>query len=525
MNLETRLKQLVSGLLDDNLSKEDAKELDQLLKDNEEARKIYRRMMDMEMSLHESADFELPFQDLPEPEEMPDKFRSTRFQLHVFQAIAACLVTALIISLSVKSSKIETPARVQLPHVKNEIEAISLAKIADLSQDVQWQGTKRKLEEMIFEEILEIDSGMVLLRYENGAEIKLEGPCRYELKSLTYSKLAYGSLAARIPQAAQGFTVDSPTASVVDLGTEFSMLVKEDGETEVFVFEGEVETSLIGEDGNSLKHARLSKNEGVKIGKDLELLDEVNHASSFIRMDAQDNPPIDISPAYVQAVSNDDPVAYWRFEQGREFLNEKSELYPMSFENGLEALDGFLSFQQDNEHFIQVDSPIEGINSNGYSVEFWINPDEYRSQMSLLSFVLPGKPTWHLLYTSLTGKNDGLRHSPFNVRMSSRFPAANGSGHNCFSNQKFELQEWSHYVFVKDEESLKIYINGDLANSVATNLGSDDQAYQLCFGRIDPERSMRYFVGQMDELAIYNYPLTAQQIQSHFHAQSKVHSN
>ena len=74
---------------------------------------------------------------------------------------------------------------------------------------------------------------------------------------------------------------------------------------------------------------------------------------------------------------------------------------------------------------------------------------------------------------------------------------------------------------MKDDQSLAIYIDGELANTVKTSLGSDNQAYQLCFGRIDPERSMRYYVGQLDELAIYNYPLEADQIKGHFEAQVK----
>jgi hypothetical protein len=307
----------------------------------------------------------------------------------------------------------------------------------------------------------------------------------------------------------------------VDLGTEFSMKVDKNGTTEVFVFEGEVETSLIGEDGNTFKNARLNANQGVVINQDLNLFTEQSNVSTFSRITTNENPIIGISDEYVEVVKRDNPVAYWRFEEGNEHVNERSELYPLSFENGLAAENGVLRFKEGSDHYFEVNSSIHGINSNGYTVEFWLNPDEYRSQMSLLSFVLPDKPTWHLLYTSLTGKNDGLKHSPFNVRMSSRFPAANGMGVNCFSNQTFMTRQWNHYVFVKDNQSLSIYINGELTNTVTTSLGSDDQAYKLCFGRIDPERSSRYYVGQLDELAIYNYPLEVEQIKEHFEAQVK----
>lgn len=521
MSFETRVKHLVSALLDDKITKEEGEQLNKLLRESEEARKIYRRMVDMDIALQETSEFEAPFKDLPQPEEMPEKFRATRFQLHVFQAIAATLLIALVITFTESSPEVnKREVAKEMPQTE-KTEELVLARIIEMSSNVNWQGEPHFIGDDLFAEKLVLAKGSILIKYENGAEIKLEAPVSYELKSLSYAKIDYGDLAARIPQAAQGFTVDSPRASVVDLGTEFSMKVDENGETQVFVFEGEVETSLIGEDGNTFKNARLSANEGVVINDDLSLIKDQSKTSSFVRISTGENPIIGILDKYVEVVKNDQPVAYWRFEEGREHVNEASELFPLSFENSLAPENGILSFKEDSDHYFQVNSPIHDLNSEGYTVEFWLNPDEYRSQMSLLSFVLPDQPTWHLLYTSLTGKNDGLKHSPFNVRMSSRFPANNGSGVNCFSNQTFMTRQWSHYVFVKDDQSLAIYIDGELANTVKTSLGSDNQAYQLCFGRIDPERSMRYYIGQLDELAIYNYPLEADQIKGHFEAQVK----
>ena len=42
------------------------------------------------------------------------------------------------------------------------------------------------------------------------------------------------------------------------------MKVNRAGDTEVFVYEGEVETSLIGKDGNTFKNARLLANQAQK---------------------------------------------------------------------------------------------------------------------------------------------------------------------------------------------------------------------------------------------------------------------
>jgi hypothetical protein len=57
------------------------------------------------------------------------------------------------------------------------------------------------------------------------------------------ARLLHGSLTARVPQRARGFTVYSPRGKVVDLGTEFGLSVDESGGTAVRVFEGEVVAS------------------------------------------------------------------------------------------------------------------------------------------------------------------------------------------------------------------------------------------------------------------------------------------
>ena len=53
--------------------------------------------------------------------------------------------------------------------------------------------------------------------------------------------LAAGTLLARVPPPAKGFRIDTPTASVVDLGTQFGLVVAESGQTDVHVLQGRVE--------------------------------------------------------------------------------------------------------------------------------------------------------------------------------------------------------------------------------------------------------------------------------------------
>jgi hypothetical protein len=92
--------------------------------------------------------------------------------------------------------------------------------------------------------LLELCEGRVELELDNGVRLAVEGPARFELESLAHGILHQGSLAAMVPPQGVGFKIDTPTLSVVDLGTEFALRVAENGVSDVHVFEGEVEASM-----------------------------------------------------------------------------------------------------------------------------------------------------------------------------------------------------------------------------------------------------------------------------------------
>ena len=70
---------------------------------------------------------------------------------------------------------------------------------------------------------------------------------RGEIEFLSASRafLHTGQLAARVCRRAAGFTIVTPTAEVVDLGTEFSVDVDGDDETKLAVTEGAVKLTVL----------------------------------------------------------------------------------------------------------------------------------------------------------------------------------------------------------------------------------------------------------------------------------------
>ncbi len=88
-----------------------------------------------------------------------------------------------------------------------------------------------------------MEVGLARLDFHNGATVTLQGPAEFEILSTDKTILSSGILTASIPKSAVGFEVVTPAMDVVDLGTAFGVSVGTDGETDVCVFEGEVEVS------------------------------------------------------------------------------------------------------------------------------------------------------------------------------------------------------------------------------------------------------------------------------------------
>ena len=68
----------------------------------------------------------------------------------------------------------------------------------------------------------------------------------------------------------------------------------------------------------------------------------------------------------------------------------------------------------------------------------------------------------------------------------------------------------------KNTNSLDIYVNGQLANSVKHDLGSGDKAYQLFVGQMDFYKEVWQLHGSIDEIALYDRPLSPQEIKNHY---------
>jgi hypothetical protein len=108
---------------------------------------------------------------------------------------------------------------------------------------------------------LALVEGIATLKFKNGATVTIEAPTKLEIRDAMHCRLLEGSLVAEVPVPAHGFTIDTADMKVKDLGTKFGLTAGSAGNSQVRVFEGEVE---VGGVGGAPK--RLQKGNGLNVG-------------------------------------------------------------------------------------------------------------------------------------------------------------------------------------------------------------------------------------------------------------------
>ncbi len=149
---------------------------------------------------------------------------------------------------------------------KNPLEPsiATLIKAANCS----WQGGVLPTEEgaKLRTGRLRLQEGLARLKFTSGAELTLEAPVDIELLSPMLCRLHRGTVVAKVPEQAQGFTIETESAKLVDHGTEFGVHVDgHGGRTNVLVFDGIVDV----EQKQSGEVQRLTTGNGSKISAEV----------------------------------------------------------------------------------------------------------------------------------------------------------------------------------------------------------------------------------------------------------------
>lgn len=83
-----------------------------------------------------------------------------------------------------------------------------------------------------------LKEGFAELLFDNNVKVTLEGPAAFQVLDPDQIKLTCGRLYATVPQGAIGFTVNTLSARIIDLGTEFGIEAELGGDTALHVIKG-----------------------------------------------------------------------------------------------------------------------------------------------------------------------------------------------------------------------------------------------------------------------------------------------
>jgi len=264
---QTELHDLLRRLSDGQLSPEDSQRLNDLLLGNPEACELYLDHATLDAHLHRefgktpvayspglpgSPVASMPNSPVAHAPGSPGstEYRlTTLFRGRIIRFAAAVLLGVCLTLLSLpwlRPDNDPTASKADEDGMKARPFADAVATLL-FADNCEWGKKDRLVEgQRLSVGSVHLVRGLAVLRFDGGAAVVLEGPTDLALESRGSARLASGRLTVRAPEQAAGFTVHTPASDVVDLGTEFAVVVERGGATELHVLEGEISYSKPG---------------------------------------------------------------------------------------------------------------------------------------------------------------------------------------------------------------------------------------------------------------------------------------
>lgn len=392
---------------------------------------------------------------------------------------------------------------------------------------------------------LRFRSGRLFLNMFTGVSLVVEGPADVELLSFDKVHVRSGRLRARVPEGAEGFVVSGPGSAVVDLGTEFGLNITSDGKMQGKVFKGMVEAALLNQEGTYRRSRTMDpQSKTFNINPQTEVIDAGTQAEDFVSLWTQATSPLVLDPGYRDAVLQAGPWGYWRFDsladgvvpneiEGHPSLRAEGPIHLSSPARGNRSavFDGGATGQ-----YLTVDGLWEPARHPGYAVELWfVSQGISHAALATLLEDSPARPVSHSselhfkFLLELTSRVRGKLHQPASLRLLHRFPTSYNGGDNLYSKLNYMPYRWHHLVGQMKEDRMELYLDGAPTPPLEVDPVYSNRASQVILGRLTTiakhdEDTSRPFVGWMDEVALYNRPLTVEEIQHHHRLGSAARS-
>jgi len=399
-------------------------------------------------------------------------------------------------------------------------------------EDVRWGSMEGPVPEegsALGSRRLRLLSGRVTLALLNGVMLAFEGPADLELISVDRALCHQGKVRLRVPSGVQGFVLSGPGSNVVDLGTEFGLNVTAEGKTQIMVFKGGVDAAAISTSGSALRWLRVPKPGALEIDPEgLRIYEVESRPEDFATLPSLAIPPLKLVPSYRAAVLEARPWGYWRFEAINDgaVSNEIAGRPPLRLTGPVHlagAGNRSAAFGSDEaEQSLLMDGNWTPPRQPGYAIELWFAPERIGEATLASLYRLRGETDYKnlvILELWATGP-EWMRIQRPAIRYLHRWPPGGLGGDNLLFNS-YVPYRWHHVVAQMDGDRMELYLNGTPLPPLSVSPDRGTEVCQFLVGELIPQRAhprpwdVRPFVGQIDEVALYDHPLNVKEIRHH----------
>jgi ferric-dicitrate binding protein FerR (iron transport regulator) len=246
--VRAELQRLLSALCDGELAEAQYARLEELLQADAECRRYYLEYLDLHARLlvhprlAAAAPLPTPAAAAPVSADPPPARRRRIRQLLQYGAVAATtLAASLLVQVFVwPPPRPDGERAATLPPGPAERVPGYVATLVQATRCV-WEGDGQPphLGSRLLPGELRLQKGLARIRFDSGPDLVVEGPSALRLDSGTAATVLRGKVVFRADETAPPFDLHTPSATLVDLGTEYAVVVDPEGE-EVHVFDGQV---------------------------------------------------------------------------------------------------------------------------------------------------------------------------------------------------------------------------------------------------------------------------------------------
>jgi hypothetical protein len=371
------------------------------------------------------------------------------------------------------------------------------------------------------------------------AKLVMEGPAAVVVARQAVPSLRYGKITAATDAESSGrFPVETPFGRVtLEPGTELGISMF-GSSAQVHVFRGvaAVESPWLISTTQGIEPRIVSAGEALFFEDVGDVALQVTTGSAFAyrfpSLVSMQSDLLLVGADYVNEIKRAAPIAYWRFEQASLRSDGSAEILPNEMgerfhgrirgkvrwvgPEGNQAIEFGVTPEPGS---MVVDESWDDLLDGDFSLETWMKPSHYHLG-SVLGFI--GEFDWadhrnkHGVLVEVNGTSQPSNiHQPERIRFLHRPTLGMGGGVQCFSKRSYQTRRWQHVVAVRNGDELRLYLDGEL---VASDKDPDRMpaGLQLVLGQLYSETVERFFVGHVDEVAIYDRALDAEEIGQHY---------